>query len=386
VSASLPLADIRVLDLSRLIPGALASRKLADLGADVVKVEQPGRGDYLRQVRPIIGGASVWHHLLNRGKRSIAIDLLSASGIEQFDRLVAKADVLIESARPGRWQELGLDLDAVRQRHPALVVCSISGFGQTGPWRDLPSHGKNMDALAGVMRVLDDGKSTPRMSLGLYASLGSEAAGLNAAVAILAAVHGARATGHGAWLDISCWDSAVEMNRAAMAIQAATGESFEQQRGEAPLYALYRTSDDGLVLFVAIEFKFFERFCTGIGRTDLLSEWRSDGELDFGGDDLRGTLEPIFAQRTAAQWQQHFLEWDVTGCQVMDPARLLDEPHLIERGLLVDGQPGGPPMVLDAVRFADTGERVGAGARPAPDLGADEAAILHDWLETDDRD
>ncbi|MEB3070287.1 CaiB/BaiF CoA transferase family protein [[Mycobacterium] vasticus] len=377
-----PLADIRVLDLSRLIPGALASRKLADLGADVVKVEQPGRGDYLRQVRPIIGGASVWHHLLNRGKRSIALDLLSASGLEQFNRLVAKADVLIESARPGRWKQLGLDLDAVRRRHPALVVCSISGFGQTGPWRDLPSHGKNMDALAGVMPIVDDGQSAPRMSLGLYASLGSEAAGLNAAFAILAAVHGARSSGTGAWLDISCWDSAVEMNRAAMAIQAATGASFEQQRGEAPLYALYRTSDDGLVLFAAIEFKFFERFCVGIGRPDLLTEWRSDGELDFGDDGLRNTLEPIFAERTASQWQQHFLDWDVTGCQVMDPRRLLGEPHLAERGLLIDGEPGLPPTVLDPVRFADSGERVGTGRRPAPELGADEAVVLHEWLET----
>jgi alpha-methylacyl-CoA racemase len=378
VVAYRPLEGVKVLDLSRLIPGALATRKLADLGAEVVKIEEPGRGDYLRTIAPLVQGESVMHRLLNRGKKSVTADYRTASGRATIERLAAVAEVVVEVSRPGRLAEVGLDLVQLRERRPEVVVCSITGFGQTGPLADLPSHGMNIDALAGCLTP--DRTGRPRMAAGIYNSLGAELGGLNAAVAVLAALVRARATGEGAWIDVSCWDSAVEFGRYRLAYLDATGEEMSDVRELGPLYDLYETADGGLVFLGAIERKFWENLCRGLNRPDLTTRWHSDGDVHFTEDgELRTELEAVFLTAAADEWADRFLLWEVPGSRVLTAAEVLASPHLAARGLVWrDGSP--IPQIADPIRWMETGTRPGADASPSPALGADTEEVLARWL------
>jgi crotonobetainyl-CoA:carnitine CoA-transferase CaiB-like acyl-CoA transferase len=373
-----PLDGVRVLDLSRLIPGALATRKLADLGADVVKIEEPGRGDYLRTIAPLVDGQSVMHHLLNRGKKSVAADYRTAEGRGLVERLAAVAEVVVEVSRPGRLAGAGLDLHQLRARRPEVVVCSITGFGQTGPLADLPSHGMNIDALAGCLTPEHDGR--PRLAAGIYNSIGAELGGLNAAVAVLAALVRARASGEGAWIDISCWDAAVEFSRYRLAYLEATGEDMEDVRELGPLYDVYEAAGGGLVFLGAIEQKFWENFCRGLGRDDLRGRWSSDGDVHFAGDDdLRRELEAVFLTATAEVWSERFLEWEVPGSRVQSAADVLASPHLAARRLVRrDGS--AVPQIAEPVRWIEPGGRPGDDAAPSPELGADTDDVVRRWL------
>ena len=373
-----PLEGVRVLDLSRLIPGALATRKLADLGAEVVKIEEPGRGDYLRTIAPLVDGESVMHRLLNRGKKSVTVDYRTPAGRDIIERLAAVAEVVVEVSRPGRLAEFGLDLLALRQRRPEVVVCSITGFGQTGPLADLPSHGMNIDALAGCLTPDREGR--PRMAAGIYNSLGTELGGLNAAIAVMAALLRARATGEGAWIDVSCWDAAVEYGRYRLAYLDATGEEMSDVRELGPLYDLYETADGGLVFLGAIERKFWDNLCRGLDRTDLSARWSSDGDVHFTEDgELRRELEAVFLTAGAEEWADRFLRWEVPGSRVLTAAEVLTSPHLAARGL-VWRDSSAIPQIADPVRWMETGTRPGDGATPSPPLGADTSDVLQRWL------
>lgn len=377
--AHLPLSGVRVLDLSRLIPGALTTRKLSDLGADVVKVEQPGRGDYLRTIPPLVDGEGVMNRVLNRGKRSVAVDLRTPEGRATFESLAAVADVVVEVSRPGRLEELGVDFAGLRRRRPELVVCSVTGFGRTGPLASLPSHGMNIDALAGCLAV-ERGGDGPRLSSAVFTSLAAELGALNAALAITAAVGWARATGEGAWIDASCWDAAVEANRLNLAYQRATGEFMPPVSEFGPLYDVYETSDGEVLLFCAIERKFWEAFCRDVGREDLVDTWEGQ-DVSFGPQILRKELEAIFARDTAAEWSRRFLEHGIPGSWVVDPAHLHEMDHFTARDFIGPSSDGSAiPEVGDAIRWLEPAGRAGLGAAAAPGLGANTDAVLAEWL------
>lgn len=375
----LPLAGVRVLDLTRLIPGALATRKLADLGADVVKIEEPATGDYLRAIPPFVGGRSLMYDLLNRSKRSVALDLHDAGDRGTFAQLVARADAVVEVSRPGRFAAAGVDLAELARRRPDLVVCSLTGFGQDGPLAGLPAHGMNIDALAGCLGV-DEGEP-PSFGPGVFTSLGAELGGLNAALAVTAALFGARATGRGATIDASCWDACVEANRIGLVHYLVTGRELRVQDATGPLYSLYRTADGRVVLFAAVERRFWENFVAGVGRPDLASRWSeaAGGAVDFGLDASLGKeLADLFAAHSAEMWMDRFLEWDVPGSVVRTVPDLAADAHLAARGL-VDGTADGHVTVADPFRWGD-GTRPGAGGRSAPELGADTETVLAEWL------
>ena len=369
-----PLEGIKVLDISRLYPGALTTKKLADLGADVVKVEEPGRGDYIRTIPPTVDGKGVLHVLLDPGKRSIALDLKQAEDLDTFLRLAAVADVLVESARPGRYKEMGIDFAALRRARPQLVVCSVSGFGQTGPLAPLASHGMNMDALSGTL-IVTDWKGRKRfVTLGF--SVGVELGAANAALGIAAALYGAKAKGEGVWIDASCWDGAVETQRMPIGGHLGAGEPFGP-RDPRPLYDLYVTSDGKLVLFCAIERKFWESFCRGVGRADLIDRWGGT-DVDFGvASLLRDELEAVFVTRSAAEWEQAFFAWDIPGSVILTVGEVLDHPHTAARGLV---RPDDHAMVANPLRWHDLDERPGDGAGPPPELGEHTDEVLEQWL------
>jgi crotonobetainyl-CoA:carnitine CoA-transferase CaiB-like acyl-CoA transferase len=217
-SAYRPLEGVRILDLCKLVPGDLATRKLAELGADVVKLEDAGTGDPVRLIPPFLGENSVHHWNLNRAKRSVAADLRTAEGKALFHALADKADAIVEVSVPGRFEKLGIDFAAMRRQRPQLVICSITGFGQTGPWSTLPSHGMNMDALAGNV-ILTQRNGYPAMDYRLSSSVSSELGAMNAALAVSASIFAAREGRGGCWIDISCWDAGFEMHRAGIAKQ-----------------------------------------------------------------------------------------------------------------------------------------------------------------------
>jgi alpha-methylacyl-CoA racemase len=376
-----PLQGVRVLDLTRLLAGATATRKLADLGAEVVKVEEPGRGDYLRTIPPLVDGEGLMHRVLNRGKKSVALDYRTKEGRATLDRLAMSADVLVEVSRPGRLAEFGIDLADLRRRHPALVVCSVSAYGQTGPLALLPAHGMNMDACAGWVST-EEWNGRQRIASGIFTSVAVELGGINAAVGILAALLEARSTGQGAWLEISCWDAAVEATRLRLAHLAATGTDLFDVRELGPLYDVYRAADGKLVLFGALERKFWEQFCLGVERPDLAARWKGGGAVQFDDDDeLRKELDEIFARRSAAEWIDCFIAWQVPGAQILHPSEVLEHAHFHARHLVGEGDAGDPvPSILDPLVWVETGTRPGTGGGRSPAIGEHTDEVMKTWL------
>jgi crotonobetainyl-CoA:carnitine CoA-transferase CaiB-like acyl-CoA transferase len=379
----LPLAGVRVLDLTRLIAGDLATRQLADFGAEVVKVEDPVTGDYQRVIPPFANGGAIWHELLNRNKKSVALDITDERDRDVILRLVDAADAVVEVSRPGGLLRLGIDVAECRRRRPSLVVCSISAFGQTGPWANMPAHGLNMDGMAGMTATVEEDGETRFVQLA-YTSFGNELGAVNAALAVTAAVLGARTTGQGVWIDISCWDCVMDMNRTALSYLEATGRDvqIEERHLWGSKHCLYRAADDRLVFIAVIEKKFWERFCEALDRPDLATRWDSETSVDYGAPDLRRDLEPIMASRTAAQWLDFFLKWGLPGSPMLTLAEIREGEHFAVRGLLEPPAAGrGVPNVPGPIRWIDrAGDRPGRAPQAAPRIGEHTEEVLSTWL------
>ncbi len=378
------LEGLRVVEVALLAPNMLGMH-LADLGADVVKVEEPGRGDYTRAVGGArLDGISMLHVRWNRAKRSIAIDLRTNEGAAVFGDLVARSEVVIEGLRAGALERRGLGYEALTTLNPALVFASLSGFGQTGPYRDLATHGVAYDAYAGLAapdRTDDDFPTIPRH----YYDIGTKAGALYATVGVLAAVLRARATGRGTWLDIAQSDAAVAFN-AGRLDELLTGAEIPKQPGgmtAAVRYQYYDTADSRTILFQASERHFFERFCHAVERSDLLGgpAGAEFGEHARGDVTLRRELAGIFATRTQAEWVTFFVEHDVPGGPVNRPAELLDDPQFQVRFAPPDGLAAGEPRLLGTP--IHTGE-TRPPTRPAPMLGEHTDEVLRDLLGYDD--
>jgi crotonobetainyl-CoA:carnitine CoA-transferase CaiB-like acyl-CoA transferase len=375
------LAGLRVVEVALLAPNSLGMH-LADLGADVVKVEEPGRGDYTRSVGAAkVGGLSMLHLRWNRGKRSAAIDLRRPEGAAVFESLAAKAEVVIEGLRAGALARRGLGPDELRRINPALVFCSLSGFGQTGPYRDLATHGVAYDAYAGHAppeRSAEGFPTIPRR----YVEIGTHAGALYGAMAVLAAVLHARATGEGSSLDIAQADAAVAWQGARLDT-ALTGADpgSAPNLAESVRYQYYETSDGKHIIFQASERHFFENFCRALGRDDLLSRGVGGevGEHARGDVDLREQLAKIFATRTREEWVTFFLEHDVPGGPVYGGAEVRDDTQFRARARIIEHEHAvagrvltlGPP--IGGVAFPDP-------VRPAPGLGEHTEEVLGEWL------
>ncbi len=260
-----PLSHIRVLDLSRLLPGPYCSLLLAQLGADVIKVETPLAGDYARMAPPEAGFGGVFE-ALNRGKRSLALDYRRPHGRDVILELAQTADVFLESSRPGRLDRCGLGPAAVREANPAIVYCSISGYGQVGPHRDRPGHDIDYLAVSGVLSLLGPPGAQPQPPA---LQLADVATGTLAAARILAALVGRAGSGYGAYLDISMLDAAVSWLGTLGEGIARAGRAAGPMSGAYPCYSTYRAADDRWLAVGALEPQFWEAFCRGLDREDL---------------------------------------------------------------------------------------------------------------------
>jgi crotonobetainyl-CoA:carnitine CoA-transferase CaiB-like acyl-CoA transferase len=327
-----PLAGIRVLDLSRLLPGPFATLVLADLGAQVDKIEDAGGGDYLRHMPPQVAGQSVAFHLLNRGKRSVVLDLKRTEGKEAFRRLVASSDVLFDQFRPGVLARLGFDHAALCAAHPRLVICALTGYGQTGVLAQRAGHDLNYLARAGVLGLHGPSDRPPQVP---GFQLADVSGGLWCVVSILAALAERDRTGRGQVLDIAMTDGVLGFSATGMAALLA-GEPVrrggEALTGGIAPYATYATRDGRAVALAALEPKFWTAFCTGVGiEVEMAALMPGPHQAD-----LKAKIAAIIAGRTRDEWVAFAAERDCCLEPVLEPNELRDDPHLASRNLFFD--------------------------------------------------
>ncbi len=368
----LPLDGVRVLDLSRLLPGPYATLVLADLGADVVKVEEPQGGDYLRWMPPLAGEQSGFFHALNRNKRSLRLDLRRPEGADALRRLARRFDVVVESFRPGVMDRLGVGYQALRAEQPRVILCSISGYGQDGPYRDRAGHDLDYCAVAGVLAL--NGPAERPLPLGVQVA--DVAGGSWPAVAgVLAALVRRAASGEGSHVDISMTDGALAMLTMQLGAAAARGAPLrrggELLDGASAFYGVYRTRDGRFVALGALEPKFFRCFCEAAGRPEL-----AERQFEEDGRGLRAELEALFATRTRDEWARLGAERDACLAPVLEGEEPAGDPQLQARRMFlrVDTPWEGKAMASlgTPVRFAD----VEREPRPAPRLGEHSKAVL----------
>ena len=367
----LPLSGLKVLDLSRLLPGPFATLVLADLGADVVKVEEPA-GDPLRETPPFTAAGSAAFLALNRNKRSIVLDLRAPAGADALRRLARGADVLVESFRPGVLDRLGCGPARLLAENPRLVVCSVTGYGQDGPYAALAGHDLDYCAISGALAV----NGPPEQPLPYGVQVADVAGGAWPAVAaILAALVRRGATGQGGRADVSMTEGALATLAMPLAMAAARGTPLargaELLSGGAACYRTYRTSDGRFVALAALEPRFFARFCEAAGRADLLPRQWEDGR------GVHADLETLFATRTRDAWAALGREADCCLAPVLEADEPREDPQLRARSAFVevpDGAGGWVPGVACPVRL-DGAE---APLRPAPRLGADGDDVLRE--------
>ena len=370
----LPLEGVRVLDLSRLLPGGFCSLLLADFGAEVLKVEDTGMGDYIRWSPPYYEGAedSAKGSLflaLNRNKRSIRINLKSEEGREILLKLVRDYDVVLESFRPGVLDRLGVGFERMRQENPKLVYCAISGYGQDGPLRDRSGHDMNYLGLVGLLGLTGDQDGPPVQSAGKIADLGGGA--LMAAFGILAALQ----SGKGQMVDVSMADGALSW--LAMVAGRYFADGVVPQRGRQELagglicYRPYACSD-GHVTLGALEPKFWQAWCRGVGRDDLIEK-----QFERPGSDAHAEVERIFLERTRDEWTEFASHHDCCLEPVLDLDEALDSELVRAREMVVElDQPGVAEPVRQLGIPIKLSETPGSVRSPGPALGEHTREVL----------
>lgn len=344
------LSGIRVVDLTQFLPGPMMTLMLADQGADVLKVEPPG-GDPARAMGPFEAGQSVWFRNLNRGKRSLTLDLKSDTGRERLWAEIDGADVFVESFRPGVIDRLGFGYEAVAARNPRIVYCSISAFGQTGPLAHHPAHDLAVQAHAGFLSVNNAPGEAPVVPGVASADL---AAGLTALSGVLMALIGRERTGRGDYLDIAMFDSLLPWcaHTAGGAIAGGESPRSDNQRslGGAAFYQVYSTADGGHIVLGGREEKFAGNLLTALGREDLIPY----GSAPAGEQGpLIAFLTDTFASRSRDEWVAWFADKDVAFAPVLDFREAFDQPHVRQRGLLVEHD--GAHHIAPAIRFESQG-------------------------------
>jgi crotonobetainyl-CoA:carnitine CoA-transferase CaiB-like acyl-CoA transferase len=356
------LSGIRVVDLSVFLPGPMMTMMMADQGAEVWKIEPP-QGDPARDQAPFEGGQSVWFRNLNRGKKSLVLDLKSEAGKARLWDLIESADVFVEGFRPGVMKRLGFDYAAVSARNPRIVYCSISAFGQDGELAHHPAHDMATQALAGFLSVNDGAYGNPVVPGAPAADM---SAGLTALSATLMALIGRERTGCGDYVDCAMFDSLLPwcVHTAGLALAGGEAPRSTSQRslGGAAFYQVYRTADDRHVVLGGRELKFAANLLTALERMDLYPL----AELPAGEQGpLIEFLDAIFRTRTRDEWIAWFADKDVAFAPVLDFREAFAQPHVAERGMLI--QAAGGHMIAPAIRFA------GETWKPlaAPELGAD---------------
>ena len=369
------LEGLKVLDLTRLLPGAFCTQLLADYGADVLKIEQPGAGDYNRQFAPIAKKESGSFLLLNRNKRSLTLNLKTAEGKRIFLELVRGADVVVEGFRPGVMKRLGLDYETLAQENPRLVYCAISGYGQDGPYAQQSGHDLNYMALTGALQLFGTAKTGPIVPGLSIADVGGGS--LMAAFGILAALASRNATGRGQFVDIAMTDGLVAWlcYHAADFLFAGTEPRGGERPfiGAAPCYNVYRCADGRHITLGIIEEHFWHAFCELIARPDLESQQWPVGEA---AQKQQAELAEIFGRESCAVWTARLAQADIPASPVNTMAEAFADPQLQHRKMLLHMEhpvEGRIPQLGFPVKFSRS---PGQLRTPPPLLGQHNDEVL----------
>jgi crotonobetainyl-CoA:carnitine CoA-transferase CaiB-like acyl-CoA transferase len=391
-----PLAGLRVIESSLLGPGAITTH-LADLGAEVIKVESPA-GDYIREMTwPIVNGVSLLHLHVSRGKQSVTLDLKKPQGVEVYRELVRHADVVVEAMRPGSLARLGLGYEKLREVNPRIVFCNISGYGMTGPYKDMPSHGIAYDTWAGLVNPTYDEEGF--CYIPEHPSMGIHAGPVIGAIGILAGVIRARETGEGCQMEIAQSDAAAYMdwyrseswkayerpesevtgNKSDNYVRRAVGTAGMK---EGVRYQMYDSSD-GHVLFMASEQEFWKNFCAAVGRMDLFERWPGAKFADHARNnrELQRELREIFKTKTSAEWIRFSDEHNTPIAPVNTPRTIANDPQFQDRLPWYPADRHGAEMLPFPVKLI--GEELPPPSL-APTVGEHTDAVLKRVLGYDD--
>ncbi len=389
------LAGVRVIECSLLGPAAITMH-LADLGADVIKVEPP-QGDYVRQMTwPIVEGVSLMHLHINRGKRSLTLDLKKPEAVEVFLELVRNADAVVEAMRPGALERRGLGYERLREINPKIVFITISGYGMTGPYQDMPSHGIAYDTWAGLVPPAYDDEGFCYMPE--HASMGIHAGPLFGAFGILAGIVKARETGAGCRMEIAQSDAAAYMDwyrseswrayeRPESEVTGNASDNYERRAPgtagmrEGVRYQMYDTAD-GNVLFMASEREFWENFCRGVDRMDLFERWPGEKFADHARNntELQRELRDIFRTKTSAEWITWSNEVNTPIAPVNTPKTISADPQFHDRLPWISQERLGADELPMPLKVLDDEQPV---PTKAPTVGEHTDAVLDDVLGYD---
>jgi len=372
---SLPLEGMRVLDLTRLLPGPYCTQLLADMGADVIKVEDPAGGDSLRSNPPVTkSGMSIHFHVLNRNKRSIALDLKRADGRELLMELAGTwANVLVEQFRPGVMDSLQLGYEMVREANPGIIYCSITGYGQDGPYRDAAGHDINYLGYAGVLGATGPAGGAPTLPGVQIADLGG--GGMSGALSILIAYTHMMRTGEGQHVDVSMMDGSISWLSINTGEVLTTGQAPARGSqllwGATPCYNVYEAAD-GYMALGAIEGKFWRRLCEALGRPEYADEQFSPDRFD----EMFAWLRETFKRKTRAGWMELLGRENVCVSPILDLDEVLDDPHVKHREMIpeVDDEKLGRMKTLGIpFKFSETPGEIRTSA---PALGEHTDEVL----------
>lgn len=358
------LYGIKVLDMSRLLPGAICSLLLADLGADVVKIEDTGAGDYARSMPPYVGEMGAFFRVSNRNKRSLSINLKESAGQEVFHRLVQDADVVIEGFRPEVCQRLRVDYPTLSAINPRIVYCSLSGWGQSGVYKDMSGHDLNYIALHGLL----GGMRNPQPLGGQVADVGGAYVGI---MGILAALFKRERTKHGDYIDVSLSESAIPfalyqiVEALVMGVKGGQGSLT----GYMAYYDVYLSSDQKPMALAAIESKFWGNFCKAIGQEAWIPRHSNLAEQGA----LKADLQALFATKSAAEWDALLTQADCCFSLVREAQNILQDPQIQSRSML--GQKNGLPWMRSPIRLMNDDSFI---LGTAPKQGEDSIAVLEE--------
>lgn len=381
------LEGLRVLDLTRLLPGGYATLLLADLGADVVKIEEPGKGDYIRWTPPMVGEMSSGHISLNRNKRSLTLNLKTEEGRRVFLDLVPKFDVVIESFRPGVMDRLGAGWNVLKEINPRLIYCAITGYGQDGPRAGTAGHDVNYAGYAGALSINGEAGRRPVIPGVQVGDLGG--GGMAAVIAILAALQQRSATGKGDFCDVSMTDGIVSWLSIHAGEYFATGNPPEAERmhlsGVYPCYRIYPAAD-GYLTVGALEPQFWTRLCELIERPDLAGDAFAMRERR---DEVVEQLSALFTSRTRAEWMELLGSEDVCVGPVNNFEEAFTDEQIVGRGMVLENDvpaAGAVRMVGNPIKLEGSADE-GVFRRPPPGMGEHTEEILAELdLTGDDLD
>ncbi len=357
---ALPLEGIKVLDLSTMYPGPYCTMILADFGAEVVKIEPPEGGDFFRVLPPMIEDTGGYFFQVNRNKKSVSVNLKSEEGKEIFFNLVKDADVVVEQYRPGVVSRLGIDYEAVRKVNPKIVYCSLSGYGQTGPYSMKSGHDLSYISYAGILDLTarkDQAPTFPAVQIG---DVGGGA--LYAAIGILIALMSVKQNGVGQYIDISMLDGVVSWLGVAASDYFVNGVTSQEGNGvfieQSACYKIYETADNRYISIGALEARLWANFCDHIGKEEFKA-WQNDPSKQ---DEMRAYLTDLFKTKTQAEWCEDLADLDCCWAPVKNIEETFEDPQVLERDMLFEmedpqGQYGSIKMVGSPLKMSEASAR-----------------------------